>query len=327
MSTTAHGITETDLERHRHELTGYCYRMLGSVFDAEDAVQETFLRAWRARERFEGRSSLRTWLYRIATNACNDQLDGRRRRALPVDLGPAGAPVAANLNEPHDVEWIEPMASGSLVAAAADPATIVEQRDTMRLAFIAALQHLPPQQRAAVILKDVLNWSAAEIAELIDTTPAGVNSALQRARATIATRPGPGGKGEPNVDARLLQRYLQAFEEYDMEALAALIHDDATQSMPPFDLWLSGRDDILAWWNGPGIGCKGSRLIPAGSVNGAPAFAQYKPAGNGYAPWALQVLEFAGGRVAQFTFFLATDRIFPRMGLPLVPDESSRNTW
>lgn len=325
MSTTLHSVTEADLERHRHELVGYCYRMLGSAFDAEDAVQETFLRAWRARERFEGRSSLRTWLYRIATNACNDQLDGRRRRALPVDLGPAGAPVAANLNEPHDVEWIEPMASGSLAAAGADPADVVEQRDTMRLAFIAALQHLPPQQRAAVILKDVLGWSAAEIAELLDTSVAGINSALQRARATIASRP-MADERTAAVDEELLRRYLSAFEQYDMQALTALIHDDATQSMPPYDLWLRGRADILTWWNGPGIGCKGSRLIPAGSVNGASAFAQYKPAGAGYEPWALQVVEFRGGRASEFTFFLATDRIFPRMGLPLALDGSGVST-
>lgn len=323
MTTSAPRISDVELERHRHELTGYCYRMLGSSFDAEDAVQETFLRAWRARERFERRATLRTWLYRIATNVCHDLLDGRRRRAMPIDLGPAGIPVAANLNVPGDIEWIEPMASRSLAAEGSDPAAIVEQRDTMRLAFVAALQHLPPQQRAAVILKDVLNWSAAEIAELLDTTVAAVNSTLQRARATVASRPNPGKGPSAEVDPELLRRYVDAFERYDMDALTDLIHDDATQSMPPFDLWLAGRDDILAWWTGPGIGCRGSRLIPAGSVNGSPAFGQYKPEGDGYAPWALQVLELSDGRVADFTFFLSTELFFPRFGLPLTPDEPS----
>jgi RNA polymerase sigma-70 factor (ECF subfamily) len=307
-TTTAPAFGE--LEQHRRELTAYCYRMLGSPFEAEDAVQETLLRAWRSADRFEGRAAVRSWLYRIATNVCLDQLKSRERRARPMDLGPAGEPVVENLNTLPEVTWIEPLP--------ADPADVVESRDTIRLAFVAALQHLPPRQRAVLILCEVLRWQASEVAELLETSVASVNSALQRARATLETRDLSAGRelGEP--DKQLLERYVNAFERYDMEALTSLIHEDATQSMPPFDLWLSGRDDIFTWWWGPGIGCKGSRVIPAGSANGSPAFGQYKPSesGSGYDPWALQVVEVADGRIAELTFFLDTDRVFPLFGLP-----------
>ena len=307
-TTTAPAFGE--LEQHRRELTAYCYRMLGSPFEAEDAVQETLLRAWRSADRFEGRAAVRSWLYRIATNVCLDQLKSRERRARPMDLGPAGEPVVENLNTLPEVTWIEPLP--------ADPADVVESRETIRLAFVAALQHLPPRQRAVLILCEVLRWQANEVAELLETSVASVNSALQRARATLETRDLSAGRelGEP--DKQLLERYVKAFERYDMEALTSLIHEDATQSMPPFDLWLSGRDDIFTWWWGPGIGCKGSRVIPAGSANGSPAFGQYKPSesGSGYDPWALQVVEVADGRIAELTFFLDTDRVFPLFGLP-----------
>ena len=295
-----------DLEQYRRELTGYCYRMLASPFEAEDAVQETMLRAWRSLDRFEGRSQLRSWLYRIATNVCLDMLDGSKRRARPMDLGPAGEPVAENLRTP-DVPWLQPIP---------DPAEEAVERETIRLAFVAALQHLPPRQRAVLILCEVLRWQAAEVAELLDSTVASVNSALQRARATLETVETPAATPE-EVDAELLARYVSAFEAYDMEALTALIQEDATQSMPPFDLWLRGRDDIFTWWFGPGIGCKGSRVIPTVSANGSPAFGQYKPAeGGGYEPWALQVLEIVDGRVAEFSFFLDTETLFPLFGLP-----------
>ncbi len=314
---TAGPPTESDLERHRRELTGYCYRMLGSPFDAEDAVQETMIRAWRSRERFEGRSSLRSWLYRIATNVCNDAIGARGRRALPMDMGPAGAPIVENLRVPGEVSWLEPAPTGALVAEGADPADIVEARSTARLAFVVALQHLPPRQRAALILKEAFHWSAQEIADLLETTPASINSALQRARATIDARAGD-DRVDGEVDRATLERYVDAFERYDMEALTALIRDDATQGMPPYDLWFAGRDDVLAWWFGPGAACRGSRLLDAGSYNGAPAFAQYKPddAGDGYVPWALQVVEFRDGRVADIMFFLEPDRLFSAMGLP-----------
>jgi RNA polymerase sigma-70 factor (ECF subfamily) len=299
-----------ELEQHRRELTAYCYRMLGSPFEAEDAVQETLLRAWRSADQFEGRAAVRSWLYRIATNVCLDQLKSRERRARPMDLGPAGEPVIENLNTLPEVTWIEPLP--------ADPADVVESRETIRLAFVAALQHLPPRQRAVLILCEVLRWQASEVAELLETSVASVNSALQRARATLETRDLGSGEELDAADRELLGRYVKAFERYDIEALTSLIHEDATQSMPPYDLWLSGRDDIFTWWWGPGIGCKGSRVIPAGSANGSPAFGQYKPSesGSGYDPWALQVVEVADGRIVELTFFLDTERVFPLFGLP-----------
>ena len=303
-----------ELEQHRRELTAHCYRMLGSPFEAEDAVQETLLRAWKSLDRFEGRSALRSWLYRIATNVCLDMLEGRERRARPMDLGPAGEPIVENLRTP-EVPWLQPVPD-SLVA---DPADAVAERDTIRLAFVAALQHLRPRQRAVLILCEVLRWKATEVAELLETSVASVNSALQRARATLeATDLSPETSFE-EPDRELLDRYVQAFEAYDLEALTSLIHEDATQSMPPFDLWLSGRDDIFTWWFGPGIGCKDSRVIPTVAANGSPAFGQYKPSesGEGHEPWALQVLELSGGGIAELTFFLDTATLFPLVGLPL----------
>ena len=310
-----------ELEQHRRELTAYCYRMLGSPFEAEDAVQETLLRAWRSLDSFEGRAALRSWLYRIATNVCLDMLKGRERRARPMDLGPAREPNEANLNALPEVTWIEPVPEDA-VAPEGDPADVAVARETIRLAFVAALQHLPPRQRAVLILCEVLRWKANEVAELLDTSVASVNSALQRARATLdstnvsvtdASRSSLDG-----ADRELLARYVEAFERYDMDALTALIREDATQSMPPYDLWLRGRDDIFAWWLGPGIGCRGSRVIRAPAANGSPAFGQYKPSerGDGYDPWALQVLEISGGRIVELTFFLDTDALFPLFGLP-----------
>jgi RNA polymerase sigma-70 factor, ECF subfamily len=295
--------------------------MLGSAFEAEDAVQETLVRAWRSFDRFEGRAALRSWLYRIATNVCLDTLEGRKRRARPMDLGPAREPNAANLNTLPEVTWIEPMPDGRAVPDG-DPAEMAVARETIRLAFVAALQHLPPRQRAVLILCEVLRWKASEVAELLDTSVASVNSALQRARATLEASNLSATNTAPSVDeadAELLARYVDAFERYDMDALTALIHEDATQSMPPFDLWLSGRDDIFTWWFGPGIGCRGSRVVPTTAANGAPAFGQYKPSesGEGYEPWALQVLEISDGRIGEFTFFLDTENVFPLFGLPL----------
>jgi RNA polymerase sigma-70 factor (ECF subfamily) len=299
-----------ELEQHRRELTGYCYRMLGSPFEAEDAVQETMVRAWKALDRFEGRSALRSWLYRIATNVCLDMAKGRERRARPMDLGPAREPVFENLATRPETTWLEPVP--------ADPAEVALERDTIRLAFVAALQHLPPRQRAALILCEVLRWQASEAAELLDTSVASVNSALQRARATLEQTDLSATEELDAAGRELLERYVKAFERYDIEALTSLIAEDATQSMPPYDLWLSGRDDIFTWWFGPGIGCKGSRVLPAPFANGSPAYGQYKPSesGSGYDPWALQVLELSGGRIVELTFFLDTERLFPLFGLP-----------
>ena len=302
------GELEARLAQHRSELTAYCYRMLASPFEAEDAVQETFIRAWKGFDRFEGRAALRSWLYRIATNVCLDMLGGKERRARPMDLGPAREPIEANLNILPEVTWIQPMP---------DPVDVAVERETIRLAFVAALQHLPPRQRAVLILCEVLRWQATEVAELLDTSVASVNSALQRARATLEKS--DVGATEPlgEADRALLERYVRAFQDYDIDALTSLIQEDATQSMPPYDLWLRGRDDILGWWFGPGIGCRGSRLVPTVSANGSPAYGQYKPApGGGFEPWALQVLEVSGGRFVEFTFFLDTDTLFPLFGLP-----------
>ena len=310
---------EGALERHRSELTAYCYRMLASPFEAEDAVQETLIRAWRGFDRFEGRAALRSWLYRIATNVCLDMLNGRERRARPMDVGPAREPDAANLNALPDTAWIQPIPDG-LVVPEGDPADVAVARETIRLAFVAALQHLPPRQRAVLILCEVLRWKATEVAELLDTSVASVNSALQRARATLATSDlSPADRTPPldEADRDLLARYVKAFERYDVDALISLIQEDATQSMPPYDLWLRGRDDILRWWFGPGIGCRGSRVIPTVGANGSPAFGQYKPSPQGgYDPWALQVLELSAGRIVEFTFFLDTETLFPLFGLP-----------
>jgi RNA polymerase sigma-70 factor (ECF subfamily) len=309
-----------ELEPHRAELTAYCYRMLGSPFDAEDAVQDAFVRAWRARDRFEGRAAMRSWLYRIATNVCLDMLKGRDRRTRPMDLGPALEPLESNLNVRSAKEWIEPIPD-NLIAPERDPADLAVERESIRLAFVAALQHLPARQRAVLILREVLRWEASEVAELLDSTVASVNSALQRARATLATSNVSSTDPLPQLtaeDRALLDKYVAAFERYDMDALTSLIRDDATQSMPPYDMWLQGRDDIFAWWVGPGNGCRGSRVIPVVSANGSPAFGQYKPSPEGgYEPWALQVLELREGQIVELTFFLDTARLFPLFGLPL----------
>jgi len=309
-----------ELEQYRGELTAYCYRMLGSPFDAEDAVQDTFVRAWRSRDRFEGRAAMRSWLYRIATNVCIDTLKSKERRARPMDLGPSREPIEANLNVPQEISWLEPIPL-SLVAPDRDPAEVAIANESIRLAFVAALQHLPARQRAVLILREVLDWQATEVAELLDTSVASVNSALQRARATLAkSNAGAQTGAQPlsAADRAMLDRYVAAFEAYDLTALTSLIREDARQSMPPFDMWLAGRDDILTWWFGPGIGCQGSRVIRAISANGMPTFGQYKadPAG-GHSPWALQVLDLKEGQVGEFTFFLDTARLFPLFGLPL----------
>ncbi len=312
---------EEELEAHRSELTAYCYRMLASPFEAEDAVQETLVRAWRASAQFEGRASLRSWLYRIATNVCLDMLRGRERRAVPMDLGPAQAPLAGNLHTLPEAAWVQPVPTGELVLDG-DPADVAVARESIRLALIAALQHLPPRQRAALILCEVLRWQASEVAELLETSVASINSALQRARATLAAGKLSATDPVPQLndgDRALLTRYVRAFEQYDMDALTSLIREDASQSMPPYDMWLQGRDNVLAWWVGPGIGCKGSRVVPTVSANGSPAFGQYKPSetGAGFDPWALQVLELSEGRIAHITFFLDTAALFPLFGLPL----------
>ena len=317
----APGEVDARLEAHRIELTAYCYRMLGSAFEAEDAVQDTMVRAWKSIERFEGRSSLRSWLYKIATNVCFDMLDGRQRRALPMDMGPAQPADPALLGSPlPEVTWLQPVPDSRVVPADGDPAQVAELAQTIPLAVVATLQHLPPRQRSVLILREVLQWPAADVADLLGTTIASVNSALQRARATLAANDVTSfDEAKPLDDAQrhLLDRYVDAFERYDMNALTELLTEDASWSMPPYALWLQTHDDIRAWCLGPGIGCEGSRLVPI-EANGAPAFAQYKPhPDGGHEAWSLQVLEVDDDRITGIMFFLDVEAIYPMFGLPL----------
>lgn len=318
---TSATVTLSDIESLRSELTGYCYRMLGSGFEAEDAVQEAMVRAWRHAEDFEARASVRSWMYRIATNVCIDMHRQVQRRARPMDLATASPPVEALLGPPlTDGRWITPFADPDATGDAADPAEITARRESIRLAFIAALQHLPARQRAALILCDVLSWKASEAAHLLDSTVAAVNSSLQRARTTLRAIPRPAAT-DAGAHGELLERYVDAFERYDIDRLVTLLHEDAVQSMPPFAMWIRGAGNIGRWMVEPGpSACRGSRLV-ATRANGCPAFGQYKrdPAG-GYAPWALQVLEIVDGRISEMTFFLSLldpERLFPAFGLPL----------
>ena len=291
--------------------------MLGSVTDADDAVQETMVRAWRHLDTFEGRSSLRTWLYRIATRVCLDAIDDRKRRLRSTEAAPVGT-VDDTLTVLPASAWIEPIADIAALPADADPHERVALQQSLRLAFVAALQYLPARQRAALLLVEVLGWSAAEVADGLEMTVAAVNSALQRARATLAARNARAtGSALSAEEHALVNRYVSAFERYDVDALAALMHEDATMSMPPFSLWLQGPETMSAWMLGRGSGCRGSRLI-ASAANGLPAFGQYRPAPDGgHLPWALVVLEIERGAIAGHTFFLDTATLFPRFGLPM----------
>jgi RNA polymerase sigma-70 factor (ECF subfamily) len=296
--------------------------MLGSGFEAEDAVQETMLRAWRNSEGFEGRSSVRSWVYRIATNVCIDMHRQVQRRARPMEMGPASPPEESRLGPVlSEATWVTPIPDSRAAPETTDPAEIAEYRESVRLAFVTALQHLPTRQRAALILCEVLRWQVAEAAELLDTSVAAVNSALQRARATLAALPEEPHPGDLDLaDAELLQRYVDAFERYDIERLVALLHEEAVQSMPPFAMWLKGASDIGRFMLEPGPSvCRGSRLVPI-SANGCPAFGQYKPdPEGGYMPWALQVLEISDGKITGLNFFLVfldPERLFGEFGLP-----------
>ncbi|MFF9202584.1 sigma-70 family RNA polymerase sigma factor [Streptomyces sp. NPDC014986] len=321
------GTATTDLdarlEAHRVELTGYCYRMLGSSFEAEDAVQDTLVRAWRSYDRFEGRSSLRSWLYRIATNVCLDMLTAGNKRARPMDLTDSTPLARAALSPRPDNTWLEPMPDSRVLPTPADPAEAAVAKESVRLAFMAALQQLPAKQRAVLILREVLAWKASEVAELLGTSVASVNSALQRARATLAERRQPGADASVSDpldegQQKLLERYVAAFEGYDMSALTALLAEDAIMTMPPFDLWLTGSEDITGFMTTLGAPCAGSRLVPV-EVNGLPGFAQYKPdpETGGFVPWAVQALEISDDRITGFHCFLDTQRWFPLFGLPL----------
>ena len=320
---------EPRLAEHRRELTGYCYRMLGSAFDAEDAVQETMVRAWRSLDRLQGSGALRSWLYRIATNVCLDALDGRKRRALPVDLSAEPyAPVEASLDGVlPDGAWVEPALDRQVLPVGGDPADLAVQRESVRLAFVAALQFLPPRQRAVLLLRDVLRWKADEVAGLLETSVAAVNSALQRARATLAVQQAEEEPAAPVVaeeQAELLERYLDAFARYDIEGLVALLHEDAVMDMPPYAMWLRSSADIASWFVGPGAGCRGSHVVPL-ELNGNPGFAQWRASGpdGSFEPWAIHALQFRDGRITRMTAFLDT-RLFELFGLPRNPSPSPR---
>ncbi len=317
--------TQVLLQEHRVALTGHCYRMLGSAAEADDAVQETLLRAWRGLAGFDGRSALRTWLYRIATNVCLDALADRKRRQRPVLCREVGS-IDEELTALPSASWIEPIPDLQAIPSDVDPAQQAVLRQTIRLAFIAALQHLPARQRAVLLLADVLDLAAAEIAESLQMSLAAVNSALQRARATMASRDISPSQPPPSLspsDEAMVGRYVQAFERYDMDALLQLLHDEVTLSMPPYTLWLQGHEAVRAWMLGRGAGCRGSRLLPTAAC-GLPAFGQYRAAqpGPGYQAWSLIVLEYdaRGSRITALNHFLDTGSLFPRFGLPLTLD-------
>jgi len=310
-------VDVSELEAHRASLTGHCYRMLGSATDAEDAVQETIVRAWRSLDRFEGRASLKTWLHRIATNVCLDTLSENARRVRPMDDRAAGATTDAleSLDRTH---WLEPIPEGRVIPADSDPFQIAVLRQSIRLAFVAALQHLPPRQRAALLLTEVLGWSAPEVAECLETSVASINSALQRARATLASRNVAVPSELTDDQAAVIDRYVDAFHRYDVDALVGLLRDDVVFQMPPFTLWLQGPEDVRTWLHGPGSICRGSQLVPV-KASAEPAFAQYHATETPgvYQAWALIVLDVEGDRITGWNSFLETGRLFPLFDLPL----------
>jgi RNA polymerase sigma-70 factor (ECF subfamily) len=324
VTTTTIEVRPEETEQYRRELTGYCYRMLGSAFEADDAVQETLVRAWRKADAFEGRSAVRSWLYRIATNVCLDMLRSRQRRARPVDLGPSSAVEEFSPATRPEYEWVGPVPDGRVLPTS-DPADLATGRESIRLAFVAALQHLPARQRAVLILREVLAWQASEVAELLDTTVASVNSALQRARATLAARDLAEDSTAVTGDQEaLLAKYVLAFESYDIDGLVSLLHEEVVLSMPPFELWIQGRDELAKWFVGPGAGCRGSRLLPV-EGNGLRGFGSYRPdPAGGHSPWGIQLLEFRDGLIAAQHSFI-DPALFPEFGLPthLAPGE----TW
>lgn len=309
----------TIADPYRRELLAHCYRMTGSVYDAEDMVQETMLRAWRAFDDFEGRSSVRTWLYRIATNVCLTGLERKGRRPMPTGLGMPGAQASDELVQATEVPWLEPVPDVMVDVANIDPATVVGNRDAIRLAFVAALQHLPPRQRAVLVLRDVLRWTAKEVAEALDTTPAAVNSALQRAHAILAEKQLTEGSVEDDLSpARraMLDRYVAAFWEKDMDALVKLLAHDAVWEMPPFTGWYAGATNIAALIGNQCPGGTHDMPMIETSANGQPAFGLYMRQADGhFEPFQLQVLTIVDGRVTHVGAFFEL-RLFETFGLP-----------
>ncbi len=301
---------------YRRELLAHCYRMLGSVYDAEDLVQETYVRAWRSYDRFEGRSSMRTWLHRIATNACLNALESRSRRPLPIGLGAPSSDPADALIEQREVPWLEPMPD-SLVSD--DPAAVVTGRESIRLAVVAAMQFLPPRQRAVLILREVLQWPAAEVGEMLDMTTASVNSALQRARAQLEQATVSADEvTEPSESEQreLLDRFVAAFEAKDIAALVDIFTKDAVWEMPPFTGWYQGAEDIarLIDTRCPAQGPGDMKLV-ATRANGQFAFGLYMRDGDTYRPFNLPVLTLTPQGVSHVSSFFDL-RLFATFGLP-----------
>lgn len=312
------GDFSTHAEPYRRELLAHCYRMTGSLHDAEDLVQETLLRAWKAYDRFEGKSSMRTWLHRIATNTCLSALEGRQRRPLPTGLGAPSSDPTAELEQRHEVPWLEPLPD--MTDDPADPSVIVGSRESVRLAFVAALQHLSPRQRAVLLLRDVLQWKAAEVAEAIGTTTTAVNSLLQRARSQLdAVGPSSSDRLAPpdSPEAQdLLGRYIAAFEAYDIDRLVELFTAEAIWEMPPYVGWYQGVHDIIALikQHCPAESKDDMRLLPS-VANGQPAAALYMRAGGSHLPFQLQVLDVTAGGVSHVVAFHG-DTLFAKFGLP-----------
>ncbi len=322
LAENADGDFSAVAEPYRRELLAHCYRMTGSLHDAEDLVQETLLRAWKGYDRFEGKSSMRTWLHRIATNTCLSALEGRQRRPLPTGLGGSSSDPAAELVERREVPWLEPLPDWT--DDPADPSVIVGSRESVRLAFVAALQHLSPRQRAVLLLRDVLQWQAAEVAAAVGTTTTAVNSLLQRARSQLdAVRPGADDRlaAPDSVETQdLLARYIAAFESYDIDRLVELFTAEAIWEMPPYVGWYRGPQDIatLIHQQCPAESPGDMRLLPL-VANGQPAAAMYMRAGGVHVPFQLHVLDVvhdqAGGAVSHVVAFL-DGTLFAKFGLP-----------
>ena len=315
----AGAIPVEQLEHHRRELVGYCYRMLGSIYEAEDAVQDTMLRAWRALATFEDRAGLRPWLYRIATNVCIDMLKGRARRALPMHVAPSANGELRLGDRRPEATWVQPAPDVLVLPPRGDPADRAVSRESVRLAFIAALQHLAPRQRAVLILRDVLRWRAAEVAALLGTSADAVNSSLRRARAALAAVDRDSTTDAAPLDEQaLLAAYLDAFERHDVDALVGLLRDDAILEMPPFELWMQGPADIRRWLLA--VDAFGQEQFTPIAANGSPAVAVYRPRSPGGRPTAfsIQVLDVVAGRVGAIHVFL-DPALFDVFGLPADP--------
>jgi RNA polymerase sigma-70 factor (ECF subfamily) len=302
---------------HLRELHLHCYRMLGSLHEADDLVQETLLRAWRAVGRFEARSSVRTWLYRIATNACLNALAARPRRALPSGLVPSCDPLDPPPEPVLEPIWLEPYPD-RLLDELDDPAARYARRETIELAFLAAIHLLPPRQRAVLLLRDVLDWSATEVAELLGTTTASVNSALQRARASLERWNDEGAPiGPPTAEERaILDHYLRAFERADVPALARILADEVEMTMPPDPAWFRGRDDVMRFIEYRVFRVRGPLVLESTAANRSPAVALYQQGASGQTALSIQVLGVAGGLVERIDGFVG-DELFPAFGLPM----------